>query len=172
MERSKQTSGFCGTRFQVGRYLGDTYPDKRCPNCRFNETDAHLMRCPDKDRTCLLINNVDDLTKWLKKDGITASGLVYWIPKCILMRNNQPLLQLGYISPQLRCLAKSQDKIGWRNFTEGYILNQFYNIQKFHLVMSNCYLNGTDWMKQFISKFLHLMHSQWIYCNISLHDRR
>ena len=31
--QSKQHSGFCGTRVQVGRYLGDQYPDERCPNC-------------------------------------------------------------------------------------------------------------------------------------------
>jgi hypothetical protein len=31
--RSKQHSGFCGTRVQVGRYSGDPFPDERCPNC-------------------------------------------------------------------------------------------------------------------------------------------
>jgi hypothetical protein len=70
------------------------------------------MQCPDKDRTCLLINNVDDLTNWLKKDGITAPKLVYWIPKYILMRNKKPFSQLCYMSPQLQCLAENQDKIG------------------------------------------------------------
>jgi hypothetical protein len=89
---------------------------------------AHLMQCPDKDRTCLLINNVDGLTKWLEKDKITAPELVDWIPKYILMRNNKPFLQLGYMSPQLRHLAESQDKIGWKIFTKGYILTQFYAI--------------------------------------------
>jgi hypothetical protein len=106
------------------------------------------------------------------KDGITAPKLVYWIPKYILMKNDKPFSQLGYISPKLLCLAESQDKIGWRNFREGYISIQFYNIWKIHLAMLNSYLNGRDWTKQFISKLLHLMHSQWIHCNISLQDRR
>jgi hypothetical protein len=101
-----------------------------------------------------------------------APKLVCWIPKYILMRNDKPFLQLSYMSPQLRHLAESQDKIGWRNFTEGSISTHFYDIQKFHLAMSNSYLNGTDWTKQFISKLLLLTHSQWIYCNILLHDRR
>jgi hypothetical protein len=48
----------------------------------------------------------------------------------------------------------------------------FYDVQKFHLAMSNSYLGGTDWKKQFISKLLHFTHSQWIYCNILFHDRR
>ena len=37
--------------------------------------------------------------------------------------------------------------------------------------MSNSYLNGEDWTKQFISKLLQIMHSQWIFRNISLHDK-
>jgi hypothetical protein len=119
--QSKQTSGFCGTRSQVKRYSGDAYPDKRCPNSGSKEMNIQLMQCPDKDRTCLLIDNVDDPTKWLKNDRITAPELVYWIPKYILMRNDKPFSQLGCMSPQLRCLAESQDKIGWRNFTEGYV---------------------------------------------------
>jgi hypothetical protein len=38
--------------------------------------------------------------------------------------------------------------------------------------MSSSYLNGADWTKQFITKNLQITHSQWICCNISLHDRR
>jgi hypothetical protein len=97
--QSKQTSGFCGTKSLVSCYSGDAYPDKRCLNCGSKETDAHLMRCPDKDRTRLLIDYVDNLTKWLKKDRIMAPKLLYWIPKYILMRNDKPFLQLGYMSP-------------------------------------------------------------------------
>jgi hypothetical protein len=111
-------------------------------------------------------------SKWLKRDRITASELVYWIPKYILMRNDKPFSQLSYMSPQLRHLAEGKDMIGWRNFTERYISTHFYDIQKFHLAMLNSYVNGTDWMKQFIGKILHLTHSQWMYRNILLHNRR
>jgi hypothetical protein len=38
--------------------------------------------------------------------------------------------------------------------------------------MSRSYLNGEDWTKQFISKPLQITHSQWIYRNISLHNRQ
>jgi hypothetical protein len=53
--RSKQTSGFCGTCVQVGRYTGQDSPDKRYPNSPCQETAAHLMRCPGKNRMQLLI---------------------------------------------------------------------------------------------------------------------
>ncbi len=54
---------------------------------------------------------------------------------------------------------------------EGYILIHFYEIQNFHLAMSSSFLNGANWAKQFISKLLHVTHSQWIICNTSLHDK-
>jgi hypothetical protein len=87
---SKQTSDFCRTRVQVGLYSGEMYPDEQCPNCGTRETDAHLMRCPDEDRTCLLIDTVEELEKWIETDGRTDPELIYWIPKFILMQNNKP----------------------------------------------------------------------------------
>ncbi len=39
-------------------------------------------------------------------------------------------------------------------------------------MMLSSYLNGENWTKQFISKLLQITHSQWIYQNISLHDRQ
>jgi hypothetical protein len=79
--RSKQTSGFCGTRVQVGKYLGIPGQDKRCPNCGRWEIATHLLFCPSEDRTQLLIDNDDELEKWLEKDGSTDQDLAYWIPK-------------------------------------------------------------------------------------------
>jgi hypothetical protein len=96
--QSKQTSGFCGTQVQVGLNSSEMYPDKQCPNCGARETDAHLMQCLDKDRTGLLINNVEELEKWMETDGRTDPELTYWIPKYILMQNNKPFSQLGYMS--------------------------------------------------------------------------
>jgi hypothetical protein len=130
------------------------------------------MLCPDKDRTRLLIENVDELSKWLDTDSRTDPELAYWIPKYILMKGDKPLLTLGYMCSKLKALAESQDQIGWKNFTEGHISTHFYKIQTFYLMMSSSFLNGTDWTKQFITKILQIMHSQWIYRNILLHDKR
>jgi hypothetical protein len=75
--QSKQTSGFCGTRVQVGLYSGEMYPDEQRLNCGARETDAHVMRCPDEDRTCLLIDNVEELEKRMETDGRTDPELIY-----------------------------------------------------------------------------------------------
>jgi hypothetical protein len=130
------------------------------------------MLCPDDDRTRLLIDNVDELTAWLARDNKTNPEILYWIPtKYILMRGDKPLSKMGFMSPQFKALAASQDLIGWRDFTEGHIFAHFYAIQSFHLAMSSSYLNGEDWTKQFISRILQITYSQWIFQNVSLYNR-
>jgi hypothetical protein len=150
--------------------------DKRCPSCGRRETAAHLLLCPSEGRTQLLIDNADGLKKWLEKDSSTDQELAYWIPKYILMLmwGDKPLAlaDMGAMSARMKALAQSQDNLGYHNFMEGYISIHFYEIQNFHLSMSSSFLNGADWAKQFISKILHITHSQWIFRNFSLHDKR
>ncbi len=81
----------------------------------------HLMLCSNEDRTRLLIESVSKLTEWMARDNKTDPEILYWIPKYILMRGVKSLLDLGIMSPQFKALAHSQDLIGWRDFTEGYI---------------------------------------------------
>ena len=120
----------------------------------------------------MLIDNADKLEKWLEKDGSTDQELAYWIPKYILMQGDKPFADMGSMSPRMKALAQSQDKIGYCNFMEGYTSIHYNKIQNFHLAMSSSFLNGADWAKQFISKILHIAHSQWISRNFSLHDKR
>jgi hypothetical protein len=85
VRRSKQNLGFCGTRLQVGIYSGNACPDKGCPNCSQRKMAAHLMLCPNKDRTILLVDNTEELSEWMEKDNITDPEIEYWIPKYIFM---------------------------------------------------------------------------------------
>ena len=129
------------------------------------------MLCPDDGRTQLLSESVANLTTWMSRDDQTDPEILYWIPKYILMRGDRPLSAMGFMLPQFKALAASQDLIGWREFTEGHISMHFYAIQSFHLSMSSSYLNSEDWAKQFISKILQITHAQWIFRNISLNDK-
>jgi hypothetical protein len=108
----------------------------------------------------------------MAQDDRTDPEILYWIPKYILMRGDKPLSEMGAMSHKFKALANSQDLIGWRDFTKGYISTHFYEIHSFHLTMSSSYLNGVDWTKQFILKLLQITLSQWIYRNISLHNRQ
>jgi hypothetical protein len=112
--RSKQNSGFCGTRVQVGRYAGEHRPDEKCPNCGQKEIAEHLMLCPHQDRTRLLKEQTENLEEWLYKDDKTEPELAYWIPKYIRMRGTTKFSDMGDMSATMRHIAESQDKIGDR----------------------------------------------------------
>jgi hypothetical protein len=91
-----------------------------------------------------LVENVDELTTWMSQDNRTDPEILYWIPKYILMKGDKPLSTMGFMSPQFKALATSQDLIGWRDFMEGHVSTHFYAIQTFHLAMSSSFLNGED----------------------------
>lgn len=55
---------------------------------------------------------------------------------------------------------------------EGRISKHFFSMQLLYLTTASSFLNGSDWMRTFISKIIHITHSQWIYRNFMLHDRR
>jgi len=69
-------------------------------------------------------------------------------------------------------LAEEQDSIGWTHFLEGKITKQFYHIQQAYLAGSPSPLNGRDWVKAFITHLLSISHTQWLFRNITLHDKR
>ncbi len=163
MWQSKQHTGFCGTRVQVGPYSGLECPDKKCPSCGRKETAEHILIGSNEDRTRLLAKTTEDLSTWLNQEHLTDLELAYWISKFILMHGHKPSASLGVMSPQMKPLAVSQDTIGWCNFMEDCISTHFYFIQHYHLALSGSLLNGSNWTKSLITKILHITHSQWIY---------
>ncbi len=169
--RSKQQTRICETRVQVGKYSGHECPDAKCPTCGRREMAEHILTCPNKDRTRLLVETTEDLSMWLSQEHLTDLELAYWIPKYIMMQGDKPFASLDVMSPRMKALAISQDKIGWQTFMEGCISTHFYFIQHYHLALSGSYLNGSDWTKSLISKLLHITHLQWIYQNFTLHDK-
>jgi hypothetical protein len=58
----------------------------------------HIMLCPDKDRTKLPAENVDELIEWMAQDNRTNPEILYWILKYILMRGDKPLSEMGAMS--------------------------------------------------------------------------
>ena len=72
---------FCRTRVQVGKYSRLECLDEKCPTCGHRESVAHILVCPNEDRTHLLADTMDDLSYWLNQDYLTDLELAYlqWI---------------------------------------------------------------------------------------------
>ena len=166
---TKQTSNFSASRKQVARCTGSD--DDRCPSCVRHREDAnHLCRCPNEDRTLLLKQDAEELGAWLCEHDNSHPEIAYWVPKYILCRGAIKFAELGNMSPEMRRTAEAQDRIGWRNFMEGRISIEFRNMQQLHLLSSESLLTTASWSRLFISKILHITHSQWILRNFMLHN--
>ena len=114
---------------------------------------------------------VEDLECWMEQDNRTDPELAYWLAKCILMRGKKPFAELGPMTPSMLRVAKCQDIIGWKLFLEGRIAKEIRLLQTFHCSASPCRMNGDDWVKNFISRLLHISHGQWVLRNFTLHDQ-
>ena len=79
---------------------------------------------------------------------------------------------MGRMSGNMLALAKGQDLIGYRHFMEGRISKKIWSIQSRHLALSAGHMNGTEWTKGFITRILKITQSQWIYRNVSFHDKQ
>ena len=166
---AKQHSGFCATGLMMKRC--NMSEDDRCPSCwRRKERADHLCKCPSAARSSLLEESVLDLEQWMEKDNNTDAELRYWIPKYIRGRGHLKFSELGRMSSDVEEVARDQDVIGWRNFMEGRVCLKIADVQQAHLSSSDSLLNTDMWMRIFISKLLHISHSQWILRNFMLHD--
>ena len=166
---SKQSAGCCATRAHMKRLQDDL--DNKCPNYGRREDASHLMRCPSENRTKLLTEDVEQLSTWLQQNRRTNYELAYWILKYILFRGTRPMATLGPMSHAMQQATISQNEIGWREFTEGKITKDVAELQRTNCAGAPCRMNGDDWMKHFISRILQITHSQWIFRNITLHDK-
>ena len=63
------------------------------------------------------------------------------------------MAEMGYMSPQITCLAKSQDVIGWKIFMEERISRNFFDIQNEYLTLGNHRMDAEQWTRQLISEF-------------------
>jgi hypothetical protein len=75
-------------------------------------------------------------------------------------------------TPLVSTAASSQDLIGWVEFLHGKVSVEFRMIQDIHCALSSCRMTGEDWMKAFVSHLIQISHSQWIFCNFTLHDKQ
>ena len=119
----KQCSGFCGTGYWLSK-RSKGKEDSRCPNCnRLQEDAAHLMVCPSVERTELFRKGVDELDKWME-DHHTEKELRKAIKIYLLGRGRRKFCAIWGLSPRMQRVARFQDLIGWRHFTEGKVTKE------------------------------------------------
>ena len=145
--------------------------DSRCPNCHsVNKDAAHLMVCPCSNRTRLFTEHVTKLAEWMHTHH-TDPELAPLITEYLRGRGRTKFERLSDVPRYLKGLARTQDAIGWRNFTEGKLSKTFRRVQESYLAESDTSLTVDSWLKGFVGKLLEMTHAQWIFRCVSKHHR-
>jgi hypothetical protein len=66
--------------------------------------------------------------------------------------------------------AELQDIIGWDNFIMGMVSSKLLPIQSTHLLQSKFSSNASRWILGLVTQLLRVMHTQWIYHGVLVHD--
>lgn len=170
---AKQCSGFCGTGQMITRWDKDA--SALCPNCGCYETADHLNRCTNKIRRGLLGDSIENVLEWMR-DHQTHPDLTLWLPRYLAAQGNKLFVDLpsrygGKMSQELRQVGTSQDRIGWRHFTEGKVSLKLLQLQQAHLKQRLSSLTIESWTRGFLDQLLSLTHTQWICRNLTKHHR-
>lgn len=165
----KQVWDIAGTNYPRSKWDGTV--KKWCPSCRrAKETCAHVSQCREKGRIQTLQATIGFLDTWLEKVGTDPD-----LRRCII----QFARGHGYKSMEevcgverLKVMAREQDKIGWRRFMEGMISKQMLCLQEEYHVLTGEGPSTRKWAAQLVCRLLEVVHGQWVYRNIQVHDKQ
>jgi predicted RNA-binding Zn-ribbon protein involved in translation (DUF1610 family) len=126
----KTVSGFCSTgRMMLRR---KEHATDKCPRCGQPEDVVHIWRCRH-DTEKLWKTALSDLQSWLENNGSHPEITNLIINRLSRWRLGNDLADSSsHQIPWLRELSQKQDSCGWRNFFEGFLLNDWYTIINHH----------------------------------------
>ncbi len=167
----KQCSGFCGTGTRVKRY--DREASDKCPNCGKLEDATHLTQCSDKLRRQILQDSITEIVDWMVEND-THPELIHWLPTFLSKQGRVKWVDLVHpsgikMAQCMRQVGNSQDRIGYRHFTEGKLSLELRKFQAEHLSRVDAHCTIDRWMKGMIDSLLTMTHKQWLCRNLTKH---
>jgi hypothetical protein len=70
-----------------------------------------------------------------------------------------------------KIMALEQDKLSWRRFMEGMLLESLVSLQEEYHCISGEGLATRKWASQLVIQLLEVVHGQWVYHNIQVHAK-
>lgn len=164
----KQVMGIAATNGLRARWTEGL--DPKCPSCqRHKETCSHVLYCEEAGRVDVLLQTIRLLEHWLEEMD-TDPALTHCLVKYARSRGDRSLQDICIGFPNLRQMAETQDKIGWRRFMEGMICTKLVEQQYLHLKLIGSNKTIKAWATGVVIKLLEITHGQWLYRNVVVHD--
>jgi hypothetical protein len=164
---SKTTSGFCAAGVMMHRRKERSSP--ACPRCGLREDVEHIWRCTH-DMSDLWQKSLDSLRHWLTEHGthpdlrdIIIRGLNGW--------RTGSEVPLSLQVPWIQEVITKQGNSGWRNFFEGFLVNEWRTAQDRFYSRTRSRQSPKRWLSALIRKLWQIAWDLWEHRNGYLHDR-
>ena len=79
-------------------------------------------------------------------------------------------IENGY-DERYKVMARAQNSIGWQRFIEGIVCKEIKAIHRTHSSITGLRCNTECWRKELVTRLPEVMHGQWLYRNVQVHDR-
>jgi hypothetical protein len=133
-----------------------------CPRCSEFEDTAHVVLCPAPNAKRQWKASIATLSQWLNKANTLPD-----IQSAILSRlqswyeQSEPLPTPTYNWPGLNDLVLQQDSVGWRNFLEGGVLQEWAAKQNEYYEWLQRRNTGKRWITTLIKKLWEISWNMW-----------
>jgi hypothetical protein len=132
-----------------------------CPRCAEFEDIAHVVKCQAPRATAQWEASLSQLAEWLVKAKTMPDLRKAIITQLTAWRNNDepPLPQYNW--PGVNDLITKQSTLGWRNFLEGGVLQEWAAKQQAYYNWLNRKNTGRRWITTLIKKLWEISWNMW-----------
>lgn len=163
---TKHVTGFAATG--VNMFRRKARPSAQCPRCSFEEDSEHVLKCCGQDSDAVWEKSLKKMKEWLLESthpGISESIINYlngW------RNDTQPTL---HPSMWFYSAFTGQNVIGWRNFLEGFICNEWQLTQQNYFLRVGSRRSPRRWTAALIRKLWEVAWDMWEHRNGILHNK-
>jgi hypothetical protein len=144
-----------------------------CPYCMAENEDVnHLLNCNDAQSIRLWNETLWDYITRLHKVHTCTKAIIAIMKELQSWREHLPLPNLTNLPATLRTAIINQREIGWREFLEGLLANEWIDYQQQHYKQTNSKRTGMTWSIKIIKYHIHFLQQIWTGRNNKLHKTK
>jgi hypothetical protein len=141
-----------------------------CPYCMEpNEDVPHMLQCSDTKAIRLWNESLWDYITSLHKIHTCPRAIIAIMKELQAWREQLPFPNIDNLSPALHTVISNQRYIGWKQFLEGLLAQEWIKYQHDHYIQNHSKKTGLTWSKKIIRLHVNLLQKVWTGRNNQLH---
>jgi hypothetical protein len=166
---TKHLAGMCG----VGKFLV-RWKEKEtacCPRCGEYEDARHVWLCNNVDARNLWKTELDKLMAWLvtlDTDPEIIDALIDNLRQRFLAHE----VQTKVYTNKIRMGIQKQENIGWVNFFEGFIIQDWQDLQQHYYSLIRSLRTGRRWHQAVLKRLWDIAWKLWEQRNSAMHKAK